>query len=146
MKHGNLILDSQQDIKDFVAMQIFGVTVDWGPSYCMGFLDGSGLLDAGLVFHNYNQKFRRVEISGAATSHTWMSIPRLNIVADYVFNQLNCHTLIARHSPSNKTVRRLWSILGGQEVLLPNVRGPGEDEIMHIITKDQAKQCKFWRQ
>ena len=145
MKYGPIILDDQQAIKDMVGMIIFGEPVDWGPSYSLGFLDGDGILEAGVVFSNYNRKWRRVEVSGASLSSTWMSIPRMNVIADYVFNQLNCYSLVSRHSPSNKTVRRLWTTLGGTEVMLPNVRGPGEHEIMHIITVDEAKQSKFWR-
>ena len=132
-------------ITNFVHTIVFGEPGEFGPSYPLGFLDSFGMLEAGVVLHNWQPDYRRIELTAASVRKTWMTVPRLNTIADLVYHRLNCYTLVARHDPSNRTARRLWDALGATEHILPDLRGPGLDDCMHILTYDQAKASKFWR-
>lgn len=133
------------EVSLFVHRLIYGEAGDFGPSYSLGFLDQQGLLEAGVVLHTFLPPNRSIELSAASIHRTWMSVERLNVIADFVFNKLHCWTLVARHDPSNVTARRLWKTIGGTEHILPELRGPGKGDCMHILTHDQARQSRFWR-
>lgn len=145
MKPAMIIEDSER-IQNFVHKLIFGYNGLWTPGYAFGFVDPEyKRLQAGVVIHDYQPHFQSVEMSIGAVSKRWLTLSRMNIVADYVFNQLDCYTLVTRSSLSNVSIKRMWAAIGGQEILLPNLRGPGEHEVMHILTRDEAKQSRFWR-
>jgi hypothetical protein len=147
VKYENIVRENHGTghIAEFVHELCFGERGSFGPAFALGFLDKFGMLEAGVVLHDFHPEFGRIELSAASIHRTWMTVSRLNVIADHVFHQLGCWTLVARHDPSNVTAHRLWKALGATEHILPDLRGPGLDDCMHILTLDQARMSKFWR-
>jgi len=141
----NLVVNDPA-IVSFVHRIVFDEHGDFGPCATLGWVDDDGLLETGVVLHNYLPYYRTIEVTMASCKNKGFHVGRLNMIADYVFNQLNCYTLVIRHDPNHKIVNRICKLLGGTEYVLANLRGPGLDDCMHILTADEARQSKFWRQ
>ena len=145
MIHDRILFNQSDDVGEFVHQLVFGHQGSFGMSYAMGFLDQYGLLQAGAVFHNYDVHVMSVEITAAGMGSNWMSVERLNAIGSYVFGQLKCNSMVAKHDVDNRRARRLWTRIGGTEYLIKGFGGEGIDRIMHVLLASEAKASKFWR-
>lgn len=105
----------------------------------IGFLDRDGVLEAGVIFNNWCPESGVIEITAAATSRRWGTKERLRIIFEYPFSF--CRMVVARTSENNPTPLRIWRALGACEYRIPDLRGPGEAE---IITTLSVEQWKAW--
>jgi hypothetical protein len=140
------ILTDQTDIVcDFVHNVLFGCDGDFGMCYALGFLDKFGMLEAGVVFHNYCVRTMSVTATIAAINSSWMTRQRISLVGRYVFDQLKCNSLVSHYYPDSKNIRHFMTTIGGTEYLIKGLGGYQKDMIMHVLLADEARQSKFWR-
>jgi hypothetical protein len=105
----------------------------------IGFLDRDGKLEAGVIYSNWCPESGVIEISAAATCHRWGTKERLRIIFDYPFGF--CRIVMARTSENNPTPLRILRALGACEYRIPDLRAPGEAEIILTLS---AGQWKAW--
>lgn len=129
-------------IEQFVAA-LHGSERGFGPCATMGFHNKSGELVAGVVFHNWQPEYGVIEVSAASVDPRWLTRGRMHEVAGYVFDGLGCRMALARHSEHNRIARRLWDRVGAREIRMPNLRGPDEDEMVALLTREDWEASKF---
>lgn len=105
----------------------------FGECQALGFLDADGVLEAGIVYHNWRPSAGIIEISAASINRRWGTRGRLNLIFDYPFNRIGCQMVVARHSEHNP-VRRIWKALGASEIVIPRLRGRDEAECVATLT------------
>jgi len=129
-----------QHVADFVAMQIPGCARGFGACKAIGFVD-DGKLVAGVVYHNWNPESGVIEMSAASLNRAWLTKERLAAIFDYPFGF--CRMVLTRQSETNRRALRIWRSLGGKEYRIPDLRGPGEAEIIFTLSADDWRAGKF---
>lgn len=137
------VFDMPDAVKDFVAGGLFSLGRTFGPSTAIGFANEAEGLVAGFVYHNWEPENGTIELSGYSTRRSWVNKERVNIIFGYPFEQIGCRALVARHSEHNQRVRRIWSALGAEQTLVPELRGPGEAEVISVLTRETWQNSKF---
>lgn len=132
------------EVVRFVEAGIFSPGRTFGPAVGIGFVK-DGRLAAGFVFHNYEPETGVIEVSGYSNCRNWVTPTYFRAIFDYPFNRAGCRVVVARHSEKNKRVIRIWRAIGADQVALPEVRGPGEAEIVAILTREKWENSKFMR-
>lgn len=114
---------------------------DFGPRRVLAITDGEKLR-GGVVVHDWNPEAGTVEISGAA-------LPGMQVrsaareVARLVFGVMGCQAVILRTAETNTAARRLARAMGGQENIIPRLRGRAASEALIVITQE-AWQSSRW--
>ena len=128
------------DVAAFVAANIPGCERGFGECQAIGFEDG-GKLVAGVVYHNWNPESGVIEMSAASINRAWLTKERLAVIFAYPFTF--CRMVLTRQSENNRRALRIWRSLGGLEYRIPDLRGPGEAEIIFTLTAEQWRSGKF---
>lgn len=115
----------------------------FGAAVGFSFLDSHGHIKAGVVFHNYSPSSGVVEMSAASDDKRWLNRQNLNVLFDYAFETANCRIVVARHSASNSTAIKLWDRLGANQYTLPELRAPGEDEVLATLSNEAWQNGNF---
>lgn len=119
------------------------------PYVTLGVTDGSALM-AVLVYNGFDPDRAIIEISGASVHPSWLTLPVLNEVFAYPFDQLGCQMAIMRVSERNRTwngrgLPRLLRRIGFRSHHVPRLRGREEGEIIWTLTDDDWKSSDFRR-
>jgi hypothetical protein len=121
-------------VDEFVYEVIYGKSGNFGNiRSALGFLDQTGMLEAGIVFHNYYKKWRRVEASIASINPRWLTKSRIEDIYRVVL-ALDCDSMITCTDPENRVARRIMKGLGGVEYIIKDFRGLGKDECLIVNT------------
>lgn len=115
---------------------------DFGPSLSLAIFDGNAL-QGGVVIHDWNPEAGTVEISGGVITPRAPFRAAARAVADHVFRAMECQAAIWRTSEHNRAVRKLARSMGGQEFIIPRLRGRNEAEALILFT-DEAWQKTRW--
>ena len=108
----------------------------FGGCQAIGFLTETGMLEAGVVYHNWNPTTGVIEISAASINRSWCTKARVRLIFGYPFEQIGCQMVIARISEKNDRALRIWRALGADEHLIPRLYGRDEGAcIMTIISE-----------
>lgn len=132
-------------VEQFVASIIPGCERGFGNCATMGFKDASGNIEAGFVYHNWHPESGVIEISAGSLHRGWTTRDRIRAVFEYPFSQLGCRLVVARTSEDNRAVRRIMKALGAKEYAIPELRGPGEPEIILVLSSDAWRNSKIMR-
>lgn len=97
----------------------FGRRVDFGDCQAIGFLDQSGTLEAGVVYHDWDPERATIEVSAAAVSKRWISKPRVRLIFDYPVEQIGCDLVYAR--TEQPIIGRMFKALGGSGYVIPGL-------------------------
>lgn len=115
----------------------------FGPSEALGIIDNDGKLVAGVVFHDWHPEFRRIEISGAAISGHWLTRSIAAQVGEYAFDRLGCQMVVFRTDEDNTRARRLCRALGGDEYVIPRMRGEDRAEVLITLTAEAWRASRM---
>lgn len=132
----NILFNHDAEVAAFVG-QLLGEG-DFGPCTTMGFLDAEGRLVAGVVYHNFHRRSGAVELTAASAGRRWGTRDRgavLRVIFDYPFGF--ARIVVGRTSECNPAALRIWRRIGASEHRIPELRGPGEAEIITTLTKEQ---------
>jgi hypothetical protein len=130
------------EVAEFVS-ELLAMPRGFGPCTAIGFRGKFAELEAGVVYHNWCPENGTIEISSAALHHRWGTKERLRIIFNYPFGFVRM--VVARTSENNPTPLRIWRALGAKEYRIPDLRGPGEAEIVTTLTADQWKDSRWAR-
>jgi hypothetical protein len=123
------------EVADFVAA-LLGFPRGFGECQAVGFLDAACVLEAGVVYHNWNPEAGVIEISAASTTRRWGTRGRLHMIFGYPFDHIGCQMVVARHAEDNP-VRRIWKALGASEHVIPRLRGRDRAECIATLTVEK---------
>lgn len=129
----------------FVARLIPGCERGFGACQAVGFLDDSGALVAGVVYHNWQPEAGVIELSAASIHRKWLTRERLKEVFGYPFDGLQCRIAVARIGEHNATARRIWRSLGADEFVIPKLRSPTEAEVIYTLSAETWRASKLSR-
>ena len=115
----------------------FGERVEFGNCQAIGFLSPQSVLEAGVVYHDWNPEAETIELSGAAIHPRWITRERCRLIFDYPFAQIGCQLLHVQTTPENNTVRRVFKALGGKEYAIPRMLGRERARIIITLTAEQ---------
>lgn len=102
-----------------------------------------GRLAAGVVYHNWRPSAGVIEMSAASEDRRWLRRPVLRAMFAYPFEEVGCQMVVARHRESALHLRRMWSAIGADEIIIPRLRGRDEGEAVALLTAETWQQGKF---
>ena len=129
-------------VSGFVA-GLLGYSTGFGACQAVGFLDGKGRLEAGIVYHNWQPEQGVIEISAASIHRKWLTRDRIKEIFGYPFDGIGCRMVVARIGEHNARARRIWRSLGAKEYAIPELRSPTEAEMIYTLTAEQWRDSKF---
>src|SRR5579862_9033727 len=93
----HLVLDQSESVAAWVAARIPQMTgaADFGPATAIGVVSEDGRALGGVVFHNYQPRFRNIEVSFASETPRWLTRNLIRQLLAYPFDQLACQRLTA---------------------------------------------------
>lgn len=139
------VYDFHIETKTFVERGLWAGKRQFGECIAIGFATENVGLIAGVVYHNYDEEARSVEISAYSSSRAWCSKERLRTIYNYPFQELNVRLIVARHSAFNQRARRIWKALGAEEYTIPKLRSETEAEIIAVLHNDDWLNSKYMR-
>lgn len=99
-------------------------------SVAFGVVGRTGKPLGGLVLHNWNPRYRYMEISGAGRG-PWLTKALLGVVYDYTRQFID--NVVFRTSEDNTAALRTLKALGASCTLIPALRGPRTGEYFCVI-------------
>ncbi|HLI66322.1 MAG TPA: GNAT family protein [Caulobacteraceae bacterium] len=92
-----LVLDQSEAVAAWVAARIPQMegAGDFGACAAIGVAAEDGRALGGVVFHNYQPRFRNIEASFASESPRWLTRRLIGQIMAYPFDQLACQRLTA---------------------------------------------------
>ena len=125
-----------------MAHKIYGGPNDFGPCGTLGVFDKGNLI-AGVVFHNWQDEYGVIEISAAADDARWLTKTVIRTIMAIVFDQHGCQQLATRQAVENERAVKNYRFLGFTEIILPNMRGTGQHELLMLLTADEWRGHKL---
>ena len=136
-------ISMDKDMSSFVASHIFyainGYNGSFGP--CEMYEDKH----VHLVWHNYQRRYGTIELSVLADNPRWLTRDLLKKIVHYVEECVKCHTVILRCERDNDVVVRIGHVFNAETHVLTNCRGLNRDEVVMVISVDNFKRSRFWR-
>ena len=130
------------EVERFVG-DLLGEPAGFGNCQAIGFLSPTGLLEAGVVYHNWNPATEVIEISAASLNRSWCTKARVRLIFGYPFEQIGCQLVIARISEKNDRALRIWRALGATEHRIPRLYGRDEAASIMTITSECWFEGRF---
>lgn len=140
-----IVLNQSEAVAEAVAALIPGCERGFGPCKAIGFLDGQGRFEAGVVYHNWSPESGVIELSAASVHRSWLTRERLRVVFGYPFDQLGGRIAVARIGEHNARARRIWRSLGASEFPIPALRSPTEAEVIYTLAAETWRAGRFSR-
>jgi RimJ/RimL family protein N-acetyltransferase len=140
-----IVRDRSDEVAAFVARLIPGCERGFGLCRAIGFLDRSGAIEAGVVYHNWHPESGVIELSAASLHRRWTTKARIRAVFEYPFDQIGCRLAVARIGEHNAPVRRIWRSLGASEYPIPALRSPTEAEVIYTLAAETWRVSKLAR-
>lgn len=106
-------------------------------NYCsMGVFDDDGTLVAGTIYHNWNPESGVIELSSASTTPRWLTRRVIAAMFGLPFDRFGARMVALRVSEHNDRMRGIARRFGFHEAVIPDLRGPGEDECIYTLSSD----------
>lgn len=140
----SVVFGADQQVGKWVADQL------GYPGFAGNFMNAIGVFEngqiiGGTVFHNYYAKEGVIEMSSAAVNPRWFSRRMLRAIFVYVFDFLECQTVVMRISEFNTHMLNIADRLGFDRYTIPRLRGRNEAEVICTFTDDQWRSSRFRR-
>ncbi len=137
-----LLLDQPERVGRFVAERS---PMDRGVVFekfsAIGILRSDGELVAGVVFSDWHEGSRRIELSGAVDDPRVIGTRMIVAIGNYVFGQLNAHRVWAKTSTDNRRALKLLDGLGFiREGTLAGFYGPQKHAIMLRVLEPEWRR------
>lgn len=110
-REGPLVFGADQVVAEFVRRRIPGAEDGFGPCTAIGVIRNERLI-GGVVYHNYQQSYRSIQVSFAFDSPLWATPFVLRAVCRYPFIQLGCDRVTALVIKKNKRSRKMVEGIG----------------------------------
>ena len=137
-----LVLERSADVAAWVAARIpqMAGAADFGACAAIGVEGEDGRPLGGVVFHNYQPRFRNIEVSFAANTPRWLTRNLIRQILSYPFDQLNCARLTAITPKKAASARRFLDVFGFKREGVVR-RGFGTDDavISGLLKREWAR-------
>jgi RimJ/RimL family protein N-acetyltransferase len=123
--------NDSENVAAWVAARIpqMSGSADFGPCRAVGVVSSDGQPLGGVVFHNYQARFRNIEVSFASESPRWLTRRLIKNILTYPFGQLDCQRITALTPRKAASARRFLDVFGfKREGLLR--KGFGTDDMV----------------
>lgn len=127
--------DINEGAGNFASRAIWGTEGKFERFCSLTVMDGMTPI-AVIIMHNYYPEHGTIEIS-AAGSGRWQSRRIINEVFDTCFKALGCQMIVMRNSAWDGATVNNSRRLGFTGILIPRMRGPGHDEWLFSLTREQ---------
>jgi len=124
------------------ARSVLGQDVDFGKCLTLGVVDENIILGV-IIFHDWQRERGTVEITGAAETPRWCSRDVVRLIYKTCFEKLSVNQIVARCDANNKKTERIFTALGFDAIRLPNMRGPGRDELFFYQTRESWLNTRY---
>lgn len=131
-------------VTSFVRQIVGNPAVRFEGARAIGVLEGE-LLIAGAVFHDWNPAAGTIEMSIAAVSRRWLQRSVIAAFARYLFEGVRARLAVMRTSDKNRPACRIAEALGFTPHRIPELRGPGEAEVIYTLTAEDWQSGRFAR-
>ena len=84
----------------------------FGPCQALGVVASDGRLLGGVVFHNWNEHYKSMEVSCAADSAKWLTKNIIRGILSYPFQQMNINRLSSATRTDDFRTRHVLDALG----------------------------------
>lgn len=102
-------------------------------------------LAAGLIYHNFDEDARVIEISGAAWVKGWLTRSVLKAMYGYPFIDCACQAVVQRVSDDDRAQHRMLTAFGAERYRIPRLRGENAAENIFVTTRETWAANKFAR-
>ena len=104
----------------------------------------NGELIAGIVYHNYSTAAGVIEITVAALpGKNWFTRETIRRMYAYPFLQMQCQMVMTNTPAHDERTLRMLASLGHMFVRVPRLRGPTEDAILCLLTREDWQANKI---
>lgn len=140
-----VVCPPSQLVMDFVAPRMppmFGDSIRYAGEYSgMAVIDGAGVMVAGIIFNDYQPKFRTIMVHLAADNPRWATHNVIRAVLHFPFVQLNANKVWGVTPASLTRVLRFNAGCGFvREAVLRDQYGPGQHAIVTgMLAKEYHK-------
>lgn len=117
---------------------------DFGHCRALAVIDNERLI-AGMIYHNFDEDARVVEISGAGTDKRWLTRETLRVMFAIPFRDWACQAIVMRVSDQNAPLHRMLKAYGFEHYRIPRLRGRDEAENVFVLTDEAWSLNKFNR-
>lgn len=128
-------------VAGWVANRIPGCDRGFGECQALGVVSDSGVLCAGVVFHDWSPERGIIELSVAATNRRWLTRKVANVAMGYAFSV--ARIAIAQTAEWNKPARRVFRSLGGVEYPIPDLWADGVAGIVMTVKPEQWAESRL---
>lgn len=135
-----LLFGHDQIVSEWVRQRIPAMPRDFGPSSAIGVTDESGQPLAGVVFHDYQETFRTIQLSAAADSPRWATRHIVGTILRYPFIQLGVNKVWTATQHTNRRALKFNEGVGFiREGTLKDHFGPGIHAVIcRMLAPDYA--------
>ena len=100
------------------------------------------------VYHDWDPDAGVIELSSAAADRRWLTRPVLKAMFEYPFLDLGCQMVVTRVSANERQahLHRIFRAFGFKEMTIPRLFGRDEDGILFLLTDDDWKASKFFKE
>ena len=136
-----LLIGQSGQVGDWVADRAPLQRPDWVNFVGIGIVDETDKLVAGVVFSDWQPRFRRIQFSAAADHRRAFSPQIRREIGDYVFGQLNVFRVWARTSVENRKARIFLRAIGfTPESTEAHFYGPGHHAIQYRLLEPEWRR------
>lgn len=114
-----------------------------GDARTLGVINEQGQLVAGVVYNNYDDDARLIEMHGAAIDPMWLRRETLQRMYGYPFDQLGVQMLLMRTPVENTRVLRQLAAYNYTFIKVPRMFGRGQDGVLCLLTYEDWVANKF---
>lgn len=136
-------------VADWVAKHIPGMIGggDFGLlPQTFGILDGQNQLVGGVVFHNFNPRYKSIEVSCASTSPKWLTRKVICAIFNYPFDQLQVGRVTAITPKRSAGVRRFIETFGFKREGVARKGFGTDDAIVYGMLENEWRDGPWVRQ
>jgi RimJ/RimL family protein N-acetyltransferase len=120
----------------YVANRIATTVEAFGPCGSLGVVRNDNVI-AAVVFHNWVPDYGVIELSAAADDPRWLARKTIRQIMTICFDQHKCQQIYARIEADNRRACQIFDFLKFSKMVLPNMRGRGQDEALYMMTADE---------
>lgn len=113
----------------------------------MGVFDGDTLAGC-VIFHDWEPDAGIIEMSAAGRDRRWLTRRALDEMFNYPFREVGVQMVVTRVSASDRQahLHRIFRAYGFKELVIPRLFGRDEDGLLFMLTDDDWKASKFYKE
>jgi len=140
-----LVIGADAAVAAWVAARIPQMTgaADFGPCVALGVVAEDGQPLGGVVFHNYQARFRGIEASFASSTPRWLTRRLISDILAYPFEQLDCLRVTAVTPRKAASARRFLDTFGFKREGLVRLGFGNDDAVVSGLLRREWARSRW---